>query len=45
MKDDYVFLLNDVESDLHDKPTDKDVEKQKYEQAVSECKKDAVWLK
>ena len=38
LKDDYVFLLNDVESNLHDKLTEKDMEKRKYEEYVIECK-------
>ena len=39
LKGDSVFLLNGVEINLHDKPMGKDMEKYKYEQAVSECKK------
>ena len=35
-KDDGVFLLNDVESNFHDKPIEICMEKQKYEQADSE---------
>ena len=34
-----MFILNDVESILHDKPIEKYTEKQKYEKFVSECKK------
>ena len=34
-----MFLLNDVESNLNDKPIEIYTDKQKYEQAVSECKK------
>ena len=39
LKDDHVFLLNNVESTLHDNPMEKDMEKSKYEQIFSECKK------
>ena len=39
MKDDYVFLINDVEITLHDKPIEEYMDKHKYKQAVSECKK------
>ena len=39
LKDDSVFLLNNVESDFHNKPIYKYMEKRKYEQAVSEGKK------
>ena len=45
LKDDYVFLLNDVESNLHDKVTEKDLEKRKYEQYVIECKKRSSFIK
>ena len=38
-KDDYMFLLNEVKSNFHDKPREKYTDKQKYEQEVSECKK------
>ena len=38
LKDDSAFLLNDVEITFYDK-TIKNIEKQKYEQAFSECKK------
>ena len=34
-----MFLLNDVEITLHDKPIEKDNKKQKYEQAFGKCKK------
>ena len=34
-----MFLLNDVESILNDKPMEKDGEKRKYEQDARECKK------
>ena len=33
------FQLYEVESTFHDKPIEKYMDKQKYEQAVSECKK------
>ena len=39
LKDDSTFLLNEVESNFNDKPIEKYKEKQRYEQAVSECKK------
>ena len=39
MKDDSVFLLNDVEITFHDKSIEKYIEKWKYEQSISECKK------
>ena len=38
-KDDSVFLLNDVESTFHYKLIEKYMEKHKYKQSVSECKK------
>ena len=38
-KDDSNFLLNEVESTFNDKPMVKYMQKQKYEQVVSECKK------
>ena len=38
LKEDSMFLLNYVESNLHDKPIQKDMEKSKYKQAVSKCK-------
>ena len=31
MKDDSMFIFNDVESNFQDKPMGKDLEKQKYE--------------
>ena len=34
-----MLLLNYAESTSHNKPIEKDMEKHKYEQAVSECKK------
>ena len=48
-----MFLFNDVEINLHDKPIEIyiDEEKRKYEQAVSECNKwrslikTIVWIK
>ena len=45
-----MFLLNEVESTLHDKPIEEYTDKQKYEKAFSECKKwrsliKAVWGK
>ena len=39
LKDNSRFLLSDVEINLHDKPIEKYLEKHKYEQAISECKK------
>ena len=39
LKDYYVFLLNDVESTLHGKTIEKYVEKRKYGQYFSKCKK------
>ena len=45
LKDDSVFLLNDVESTLHDKPIEKYIENQKYEQAVDECNKWRILIK
>ena len=39
LRDYSVFPLNDVESTFNDKPIEKYMEKRKYEQAVSECKK------
>ena len=39
LKYDSVFLLNDVESNLYDKPIEKDKQKRKYEQAVRKCNK------
>ena len=40
-----MFLLNDVESTLHDKPIEIYMEKRKYEQAVGECKKWRSFIK
>ena len=37
LKVDSVFLLNDVKNILYDKTVEKDTEKRKYEQVVSEC--------
>ena len=39
MKDDSLFLINYVKTILNDKLIGKYMEKQKYEQAISECKK------
>ena len=39
LKDDCVFLLNNVKITLHYKPIEKYREKHRYEQAVNECKK------
>ena len=39
MKDDSLFLLNEVEINLHDKPIEEYMDKHEYEQAVSQCKK------
>ena len=39
LKDDCVFLLNDVEITLHYKPMETYREKHRYEQVVNECKK------
>ena len=39
LKDDSMFLLNDLENILHDKPIEKDTDKRKYEQSVSKCRK------
>ena len=40
-----VFLLKDAEITFYDKPIEKDMEKLKYEQAVSECKKSHSLIK
>ena len=40
-----MFLLNDVKITLHDKPIEKDMDKWKYEQAVSERKKQHSLIK
>ena len=45
MKNDYVFLLNDVESNFNDKPIEIYMEKRRYEQAVSECTKWRIFIK
>ena len=45
LKDDSMFLLSDVEINLHDKPIEKYLEKHKYEQAISECKKLSSFIK
>ena len=39
LKDDSVFLLNELEIALNDKPIEKYIQKHKYEQSVSDCKK------
>ena len=45
MKDDSVFLLNDVKIHFHDKPMEKYMEKRKCEQAFRECKKWRILIK
>ena len=45
LRDDSMFLLNDMEIALHDKHIEKYMEKRKYEQAVSECKKWRSFIK
>ena len=40
-----MFLLNDWESIFYDTQIEKDMEKWKYEQAVSECKKWRILIK
>ena len=44
-KYDSVVLLNYVKTIFHDKPIQKYMEKRKYEQAVSECKKWSILIK
>ena len=44
LKDDYLFLFNDMETTFYDKPMVKYIEKPKYEQAVGELKKWRSWI-
>ena len=45
LKDDYVILLNNVESNFHDKQTEKDMQKHKCKQAFGECNKWRILIK
>ena len=40
-----MFILNDVLSTLRDKTIEVYMEKQKYEQVISECKKWRIFIK
>ena len=45
LKNYYMFLINDAESIFHDKPIQKYLQKQEYEQSGSKCNKWRSFIK